>query len=109
MSNLKTLHANWSAADRAFTAAIESTYPKEWPGDVRYTSRAKGEDGSPLRAAYDTLQATRAAFYDAGGAEWLQGRGIGRPPLMEGARLGGTTDADIRDRERDNITNTGDC
>lgn len=24
-------------------------------------------------------------------------------------RLGGTTDADIQDRERDNIANTGDC
>lgn len=24
-------------------------------------------------------------------------------------RLGGTTDADIQDRERDNLANTGDC
>lgn len=49
-------------ADEAWMDEIRRTYPREWAGDVRYTSRAHGEPGTPLAAAYERYLSTRAAW-----------------------------------------------
>jgi hypothetical protein len=95
VTQLQALYDSWIAADRAWMDAIESAHPREWPGDVRYTSRGKGEPGSALRAAHDTFTAARDAFHAAGGSEWLQGRYATR--------------AEKRSELRNEIANTGDC
>ncbi len=61
------LYEAWVAADQAWSAAIELAFPKEWPGDVRYIQKGKGEPGTLLRAAYETRQAAEEAFRAAGG------------------------------------------
>lgn len=61
-------------ADRDWTVAIEKAFPKEHPGDVRYTERGKGAPGSELRAVHDEYVAAGAAFRAAGGFEALQGK-----------------------------------
>ncbi|MDQ0422311.1 hypothetical protein J2045_003359 [Peteryoungia aggregata LMG 23059] len=55
-------HAAHAAADERWMAEIRAAYPREWAGDVRYTDRAQGEEGSPLRAAYEEYQRTRLTF-----------------------------------------------
>lgn len=56
------IHAAHAAADENWMAEIRRAYPHEWAGDVRYTARAHGEPGTPLRAAYDEYQRTRIQF-----------------------------------------------
>lgn len=74
-SDIVRLYHAWGAADDAWGRAIKQAYPKQWPGDVRYTERGKGAPGSALRAAYDAHQVAQKAFYNAGGADWLMGKG----------------------------------
>ena len=50
------------AADEAWMDEIRRAFPREWAGDVRYTSRAHGEPGTPLAAAYARYLATREAW-----------------------------------------------
>lgn len=50
------------AADHAWMMEIRRAFPKEWPGDVRYTPRAHGLPGSPLAAAYLRYVETRTAW-----------------------------------------------
>ncbi len=45
------------AADDAWMDAIRAAFPRERAGDVRYTTKAQGEPGTPLRAAYDQFRA----------------------------------------------------
>ena len=72
MSNVRELYEAWSTADAEWTKAIRAAFPSHWPGDIRYTPKAKGEPNSPLRAAYDARTAAQNAFYQAGGRLWLQ-------------------------------------
>lgn len=51
-----------ATADKAWMDQIRRAYPHEWAGDVRYTDRAHGAPGTPLRAAYDEYMRTRAVF-----------------------------------------------
>lgn len=53
------------AADAAWSAAIKAAFPRERAGDVRYTAKAHGEPGSPLRAAYDARTAACKALGNA--------------------------------------------
>lgn len=50
------------AADESWMAEIRRAYPREWAGDVRYTDRAHGEPGTPLRAAYEAYESARITF-----------------------------------------------
>ena len=47
------------AADRAWMVQIALAFPKEWPGDVRYTDRAHSRPGTKLRSAYERYLETR--------------------------------------------------
>lgn len=62
------------AADRAWSAATETAFPGEWPGDVRYRVKGEGAPGTPLRAAFDAFKEARAQFDAAGGWPVLQAR-----------------------------------
>ncbi len=65
-TDLIALRNAWYAADEAWsTEYTKLCGPREWPGDVRYTARAKGEAGSPCRAAYDACVAAREAYQAA--------------------------------------------
>lgn len=56
------IHTAHAAADEKWMAEIRAAFPGEWAGDVRYTPRAHGEEGTPLRAAYEEYQRTRVTF-----------------------------------------------
>lgn len=62
----------WLAAERLWVAEIVNACPRKWPGAVRYTAAAKGEPGTPLRAASDAWEAAKVAFFAAGGYDWLK-------------------------------------
>lgn len=68
-SEIQILHAEFVAADRAWQAEIERCFPKEWPGDVRYTKRAEGEPGSDLRSKHEAFAAARDAWQKAIGID----------------------------------------
>jgi hypothetical protein len=55
-------YSDHEAADARWMAEIRKAFPREWAGDVRYTYRAQGDDGTPLRAAYDEYLRTRQTF-----------------------------------------------
>lgn len=76
---IRELYDAWVAADHAWSDAIKATFPKRWPGDVRYMPEGRGAPGSPLRAAYDACSVSANAFRDAGGFDRLFKRG----PLYE--------------------------
>jgi len=58
---------NWNklpefqAADDAWSAELARQFAKN-AGDFRYTSRGRGDPGTPLRALYDTREAAREAW-----------------------------------------------
>lgn len=72
-TRMQALYLAWSETDRAWVLEIEKAFPKDWPGDVRYIEKGKGEPGTPLRAAFDAMVAARDAFKQAGGDRWLMG------------------------------------
>lgn len=77
MPAVKSIRELWEAhiaADRAWMAEIEKAFTKEWPGDVRYTAKAKGEPCTDLRLAYLNFLETRKDFDNAGGCEALHGK-----------------------------------
>ena len=57
-----TAYADHLDADEAWMDEIRRTFTGEWAGDVRYTSRAHGEPGTSLAAAYERYLSTRAAW-----------------------------------------------
>lgn len=63
------LFAAWNAADEQWMIAVMREFPRQWPGDVRYTAAARGQPGTPLRAAYEKYAAARDAARKAAG--WL--------------------------------------
>lgn len=95
--HLDDLHRAWSNADDKWMHELERAFPRRWPGDLRYTPKARGLPGTPLRAAYEAYTAAREAFYRAGGAEWLQGLLVPSPITQ------------LKDKLREEIAATGDC
>lgn len=75
---IRELYEAWVAADQAWSHAIELAFPKEWPGDVRYMPKGKGEPGTLLRAACETRQEAEKAFRAAGGFS-ATSNGVERP------------------------------
>jgi hypothetical protein len=49
------------ATDQAWMTEIRKAFPYQRAGDVRYTDKANGEPGTPLRAAYEAYVAARDA------------------------------------------------
>jgi hypothetical protein len=49
-------------ADQVWHNAIVQAFPREWPGNVRYTKRGEGEPGTPLRAAFESWKLARDAW-----------------------------------------------
>jgi hypothetical protein len=60
-----SLFTAWTEADDAWMKALKAAFPRKNAGDVRYTSLAKGEPGTELRAAYDAFHAAGAAWRKA--------------------------------------------
>lgn len=54
-------HKAFQIADEAWSALLRKEFGKQ-AGDVRYTTRGKGEPGTILRAAYDTRDAARIVY-----------------------------------------------
>ena len=63
--NLIPLHSAWVAADLAWQAQIETTFPRGDAGTLRYTNAGKGEPGTALRAAYDEFVKAGSAYHEA--------------------------------------------
>lgn len=56
--------AAFNAADAAWQEQLEAKFGPE-AGDARYTGKAKGMEGTPLRAAYEAREAARIAWEGA--------------------------------------------
>lgn len=69
MTTTKELFAAWNDADEKWMIAVKASFPRQWPGDVRYTAAANGQPGTPLRSAYDKYVLARDAARKAAG--WL--------------------------------------
>jgi hypothetical protein len=67
MNEVHRLYREFGAADAAWMNAIRATLTGR-PGDLRYTPAAKGEPGTPLRAAHDEFVRTNEAWRRAASA-----------------------------------------
>lgn len=63
LSDRKGLYREACAADAAWMAEIKKAFPRLRAGDVRYTCKAHGEEGTALRAAYDNFRLALDAWH----------------------------------------------